>query len=359
MSRDIKYERILCCPLCDFSDDRLKRVSRLKLHMLQEHNLDSQQAFNKLFNIEHPQCKCGCQELVNWGGWCYGYSTFVHNHGFYKIYDPNRKLKREQDKQRGTPLSRRIVSFIERSLQLFGNERFSYVRVKDTFKTTSKPVTIHCLTCNSDFETTPYIHVHTKSGGCRSCFINNVSVDMEEYVARIKRIHGDNIIWLNPRKICDVHQKEDFQCTRCNRTFAKSFNNLIHKQYGCPYHNGPSKGQLELHEALSKFDKFLLPPEQPIYVNGTYFRVDCLFPNEKFIVEYQGDWWHGNPKMYKPDDLIGADYKTLAKDKWRADAERKATLESAGYHVFMVWQSEWKSESVKILESIRMELERF
>jgi very-short-patch-repair endonuclease/predicted nucleic acid-binding Zn ribbon protein len=120
----------------------------------------------------------------------------------------------------------------------------------------------------------------------------------------------------------------------------------------------PSKGQLSLHEKLTELDDALLPPEQLIQTDIGYFRVDALFPNQKLIVEYQGTWWHADPRKYGPDDRVGVDYSTPAQEIWERDARRKKALEGSGYAVCVIWESDWKSDPMIALESIKMELIR-
>lgn len=340
--------------------------------MLITHDLSSQDAFDLLFSVSRPSCACGCGTQTSWNGWRYGYATYIHSHNPVPQGDAHwtRQTKNAVIVQDATIAQtsknnphvstrlRRAESFVERSRNRFGVERFALDDVIITYESSHRPVMLTCRVCVLSFRTTPYVHLHTTSGGCRTCFLNNVSVDAFEYLKRIKEIHGDEITWLNPRKIRNVHQHEEFKCTSCERVFSKTFNNLIVKRYGCPYHNGPSKGQLELHEAMSKFGYTLLPPEQTINLGHRKCRVDCLFPEQKLVVEYYGDWWHGNPEIYDFNDLIGSDYSTVVEDKWRSDAKRQSELEAAGYRVHIVWERDWKQNPVEQLESIKMELER-
>lgn len=119
----------------------------------------------------------------------------------------------------------------------------------------------------------------------------------------------------------------------------------------------PSRGQLSLLEELVKLDPSFAS-EQQIKTDNGYYRVDALAPEKKFIVEYNGDWWHANPNKYGPDDMIGVDYGTRVQDVWDRDAKRKAALERAGYEVVIVWESDWIRRRDTTLESIKTELTR-
>lgn len=77
--------------------------------------------------------------------------------------------------------------------------------------------------------------------------------------------------------------------------------------------------------------------EQQIYT----YRVDELNENLKIIIEINGDYIHANPLKYKSDQIIRIGSRSYTADnKWAKDADRKSYLESVGYVVFTVWESD-------------------
>ena len=69
--------------------------------------------------------------------------------------------------------------------------------------------------------------------------------------------------------------------------------------------------------------------------------VDELHEDKKIIIEINGDYIHANPKYYNADDLItliGNSY--TAEMKWEKDRIRREKLESLGYTVFVIWESD-------------------
>lgn len=73
-----------------------------------------------------------------------------------------------------------------------------------------------------------------------------------------------------------------------------------------------------------------------------------IMPNICVFVD--GDWTHGNPTKYKPDDKVR--YRFLAKDIWKYDEEINKKLESQGYIVLRFWENEIKNNLEKCLEKI-------
>lgn len=76
---------------------------------------------------------------------------------------------------------------------------------------------------------------------------------------------------------------------------------------------------------------------------------DIVIPDYFLILEINGDYWHANPLMYKPEDLFAlwAGSKT-AKEIWERDSIRKRHLESFGYSILEIWGSEIKNGSYKL-----------
>lgn len=59
------------------------------------------------------------------------------------------------------------------------------------------------------------------------------------------------------------------------------------------------------------------------------------------IIEVQGDMWHGNPTMYKPDDYIMG--KLKVSDVWAKDERKRLIVESNGYKIIYIWENEIRS----------------
>ena len=100
----------------------------------------------------------------------------------------------------------------------------------------------------------------------------------------------------------------------------------------------------EFHKINSNKKEFqykLIGQNKKIY----YF--DGNIPNTNILIEYQGDYWHANPKIYKADFKI---FKNLtAKEKWQKDFDKLQEALRANYRVFIIWESDWRHYSDKII----------
>ena len=58
--------------------------------------------------------------------------------------------------------------------------------------------------------------------------------------------------------------------------------------------------------------------------------------------EFNGNFWHGNPKIFNSDDINPISKKTYGK-LYEETIEKKELLEKHGYKVISIWESEFKN----------------
>lgn len=80
-------------------------------------------------------------------------------------------------------------------------------------------------------------------------------------------------------------------------------------------------------------------------------KYDLLIVDKKTLIEFNGDYWHCNPKQYAAD-YLNKKKGLYAHEIWAHDAHKKITAESAGYRVIAVWDSEYKRNNNSINELI-------
>lgn len=100
-----------------------------------------------------------------------------------------------------------------------------------------------------------------------------------------------------------------------------------------------------LNDRTSKAEKQLLKELSPMGYKQNQrvgkYTVDFLNENTKEIVEYYGDYWHCNPKIY-PATYFNRSIGMSAAEKWKYDEDRKKYLQDRGYSVRIIWESEIK-----------------
>lgn len=72
----------------------------------------------------------------------------------------------------------------------------------------------------------------------------------------------------------------------------------------------------------------------------------CL--NDK-LIEFNGDYWHANPKFYGPKSFIKAKNKR-AEEIWEYDKIKIQTADDQGYKVLIVWENDYHNDKEKTLQ---------
>jgi len=96
-----------------------------------------------------------------------------------------------------------------------------------------------------------------------------------------------------------------------------------------------------LKEKRSSLEERLIPYLKS-YENNiqiSYYNVDFINKETGHIIEVHGDYWHCNPSLY-PDNYMHPYFKITAKERRKLDEQRKIYLESLGYSVTVVWESD-------------------
>lgn len=79
---------------------------------------------------------------------------------------------------------------------------------------------------------------------------------------------------------------------------------------------------------------------------------DGVIENKKIIIEYNGSFWHADPKRgYKSTDVIH--HGITAKEIWDRDLEKIKTYEKYGYKVFVLWSDEFLKNKEQCLEQFK------
>ena len=66
---------------------------------------------------------------------------------------------------------------------------------------------------------------------------------------------------------------------------------------------------------------------------------DFYIPKINLLVEVDGDYWHGNPRVYDPDDKIF--YGKTFGELYEKTLKREEFLISCGYSLVTIWEDTW------------------
>lgn len=77
---------------------------------------------------------------------------------------------------------------------------------------------------------------------------------------------------------------------------------------------------------------------------------DIFIPKYNLLIEYNGDYWHCNPKKYQSDYFNVRKSKT-AKEIWDYDYNKLDLAKTNGYNIEVIWESDYKKNK-KIIQNL-------
>ena len=91
------------------------------------------------------------------------------------------------------------------------------------------------------------------------------------------------------------------------------------------------------------------------YSTTAVFNLDFYDKTKNLVIEFLGDYWHANPKIYEAEAVFNRS-KTpiLAKQIWKYDKQRKRNIcKVLNNPIYIeVWESDWKENPDKVMEEI-------
>jgi G:T-mismatch repair DNA endonuclease (very short patch repair protein) len=79
---------------------------------------------------------------------------------------------------------------------------------------------------------------------------------------------------------------------------------------------------------------------------------DIYIPKMNLLIEINGDYWHANPKIYKPDDLLHYRFANIsAKDIWQKDKKKIDLAKNNGYNIEVWWEKDLVKKDTQTLLS--------
>ena len=91
-----------------------------------------------------------------------------------------------------------------------------------------------------------------------------------------------------------------------------------------------SKGQIEVENIIKSFG-YDIQPE--FLIEGRPY--DTLVKSKNLLVEFNGTFWHRDPRFYKVDDVV----RTI----WKKDGEKIELARKHGYEITTIWQNDWEN----------------
>jgi transposase len=138
-------------------------------------------------------------------------------------------------------------------------------------------------------------------------------------------------------------------CKKGHRSYRRAVNEQSLKKIDfsiCPICSLSIKGKrqhsLMEHEWLNKLG--IIDRNVPIYIKDRKFIVDGL--NGNTVYEFYGDFWHGNPKLFKRTDYNSVVKKNFG-ELYDFTVTREYLIRKAGFNVITMWEYDFLREKRK------------
>ncbi len=236
--------------------------------------------------------------------------------------------------------------FLERANFIFGDR---YLYQEKDYHGTATDMKIYCIEHEKYFYKKPKYFLRDKIG-CHLCRTKSIreklGMNSFDFINKAQKIHGFRYDYSNVNYI-SVDFKIEIIC-REHGPFPQSPRTHLQGS-GCPQCNYTvSKPETEW------LNSFGVPNDKhhrniTVKINNKIFRLDGFIPETKTIYEFNGDYWHGNPKIYSPDKMNNRTHTTFG-ELYRKTLEKETILKSAGYNVISIWESDFKIQSTNKIE---------
>jgi len=235
-------------------------------------------------------------------------------------------------------IQEKAKDFYNRVDERFG--RFNYS--KSVFENMSTPIIIKC-TWHGEFEQTPSVHLSHLTG-CPEC--NQLVAKWRNdrttpaFIKKARKVHGwlyeyDKVEFIDNKTpitiICPDHG-----------VFNQTPSNHL-RGGGCQKCGGRfGAKETEWIEYMEERIGYSLVTDHTTLkmADGKVYFPDAYDPDTKTVYEFDGDYYHGNPNRYAPDQTNYTSKKTMG-ELYEATLKKKSDLETNGYTVLSIWESEW------------------
>lgn len=293
----IRRSKIIHNNYYEYLDDYKSAHSKIKI-ICPIHGEFEQKAYSHLQGIGCPKC------------------------GFAKSSDSSRK---------------KIEDFIKQS-NIVHKNRYRYNDINYTNNKTN--IKIECP-IHGFFYQLPQHHIN--GHGCPKCASKKDIKSNNIFVEQANRIHNGKYKYEYPYE--GSHKLLKITCLK-HGIFEQTPNSHL-KGRGCPGCQVSNSSKLEnIWLDLLGIDK--KHRNIRMIIDDKIYKFDAFIEESNTIYEFYGDFWHGNPKMYKDGDY-NLKNNILFSELYKSTIEREKYLISKEYKVVSIWENDFIENNKQII----------
>ena len=228
-------------------------------------------------------------------------------------------------------------SFIIRAKSIHGN-KYNYSKINYINITT--PIKIIC-NIHGEFSQTP--REHFSGCGCYKC--SNRIISTEDFIEKANLRHNN----LYDYSKCNYKSTRDKIIISCkiHGEFLQTPNDHL-SGCGCQKCGlgNYSKICIEWLENIMKKDNIFIQHgynfiEKKIKINNKMYKFDGYCEETNTVYEFYGDFWHGNPEIYKSESIHPLIKKTFG-ELYKETKTREKIITNEGYNLIIKWENDYK-----------------
>lgn len=151
------------------------------------------------------------------------------------------------------------------------------------------------------------------------------------------------------------------KCKKCNNTFKYSFtglNGLLQKyqENFCPICSREYKHQTTTSNLEKEFQDYInsITTNYEIYKNNRTIlegkELDVYIPDLKLAFEFDGTYWHADPRFYNENDIIK---NNTANEIWKRDKNKDVLCENKNIKLIRIKEYDWLNDNDNIKHYIK------
>ena len=185
--------------------------------------------------------------------------------------------------------------------------------------------------------------LHLWGHDCEKCGYDKAqkaqALSQEEFLKRAKYVHGNKYDYSLVQYISGKN-KVKIICKKHGIFEQRPENHALSLAQGCP-----KCGHVISVPEIAWLNSLNIPPDKnhrnvSLKACGKWFRVDGFSPETQTIYEFNGDYFHGNPAIFGPNDINKKVKRTFGELHQRT-IEKERILKQAGYNVISIWESDF------------------
>lgn len=184
---------------------------------------------------------------------------------------------------------------------------------------------------------------------CKKSVLHKCNDYKKNYEQSMLKIYGVK----RPLQSVKIHKKfTDTMQLKYGVSYSAQNPESLNKTRCNSYLNGKSKVEIEFGKLLiEKLGSDRVDSNNPkIKIAEKRWLNPDFIVDDKIVIEFYGDYWHGNPLLYSSEDIVSNCYK--ASEIWELDNKRIEEIKSAGYTVYIIWEYDWKKNKFSTLENL-------